>query len=413
LFANEVYGSLAYSIKAALPLVKTDYDIVVIGGGPAGAAAARAAVAGGLSTLLIEKKRMPRHKQCSGMIMQTAERPLQDYFGPPPREVLSEPPFNGSSLHIPGGQTINITYPAKNIWRDKFDQWLCEVSGAEVWDRTRLLDYAEWKDYVELICRREGKELRLRCSVMIAADGVLSGAVKKIDPTFNDGLDGFYYQQDYYRCDVELEPGYFHIFINPRLSIYPCAYIKDDLLVIDSSVRIGEKVKPARERFHQFLRDDYGFKPYELVLTLGRREVAPPSLNRFCMGTERVLVAGEAAGFLNSMGEGISSALATGYLAGKAAAGSSGAPPGPVYRENIKPERECTMREWYLPAYMTGRAAPELTEALMSLSPQDILRLMPRVFTWGLKTRALAGLHKGIFELTLRRLLNRDFNFRG
>lgn len=394
-------------------MVETDYDVIVIGGGPAGAASARAAVAGGMNTLLIEKKKIPRHKQCSGMIMQTAERPLLNYFGPPPSEVLAEPPFNGASLHMQGGQTIDIPYPAKSIWRDKFDQWLCEMAGAEVWDRTRLLDHAEWKDYVELVCRREGKEWKLRCSVMIAADGVFSGVVKKIDPTFNDGLDCFYYQQDYYRCDVKLEPGYFHIFINPRLSIYPTAYLKDGLLVIDSSVRIGEKIKPVRERFHQYLRDEYGFRSHELVLTLGRREVISPSLNRFCMGTERVLVAGEAAGFINNMGEGISSALATGYLAGKAAAESRGAPPGPAYRESIKPERERTMREWYLPAYIAGRAAPEITDVLRSVPLLDILRLMPRVLAWGLKTRALAGLHKGTFELILRRLLRGDFNFRG
>jgi flavin-dependent dehydrogenase len=347
------------------------------------------------------------------MIMQTAQRLLEDYFGLPPAEVLAEPPFDGASLHMQAGQTMKIVYPAINIWRDKFDQWLCEASGAEVWDRTRLLDHAEWNDYVELICRREGKELRLRCSAMIAADGVLSEVVKKIDPTFNDGLDCFYYQQDYYRCDVELEPGYFHVFINPRLSIYPCAYIKDDLLVIDSSVRVGEKVKPVRERFQQWLRENYGFRSHELVMTLGRREVIPPSLNRFCMGTERVLVAGEAAGFINNMGEGISSALATGYMAGKAAAEAGAAPPGPAYRENIKPERERTMKQWYLLAYITSRAAPELNQALMSLPMQDILRLIPKVLAWGLNTRALAGLHKGTFELTLRRLLRGDFDFRG
>ena len=40
--------------------------------------------------------------------------------------------------------------------------------------------------------------------------------------------------------------------------------------------------------------------------------------NKFFLGEGRILLTGEAAGFINLIGEGISSALATGYIAGKA-----------------------------------------------------------------------------------------------
>ncbi|RJP33104.1 MAG: NAD(P)/FAD-dependent oxidoreductase [Actinobacteria bacterium] len=389
------------------------YDLVVVGGGPAGAAAARAAVEGGMSTLLIEKKKMPRPKQCSGMIMPAARRYLQEYFGPLPEKVLASPPFKGSSWHLKGDRTINVHLDGDNVWRDRFDQWLCEESGAEIRDGTRLVDFAAWKDHVEIICLRNGEEVRLRSSAMVAADGVYSGVVKKIDPTFNDGLDCFYYRQDYYRCDVELEPGYFHVFLDPRFGLYPAAYVKDDILVVDSCVRAGEKIAPAHDRYCSSLSEKHGFKCHELVMTLGCRETGTPGFNRFCLGTDRVLVAGEAAGFINGYGEGISSALATGYLAGKAVVESGSSSPGPVYRESVAPERERTMKEWHLPDVISGRSNPDVTRAIMALPPKDILRLMPKIFAFGIKHKAFPGFHRGNLELSLRRLLHGDFNFRG
>jgi flavin-dependent dehydrogenase len=42
------------------------YDLTVIGAGPAESSAARRAAQQGLSTLLIEKEKVPRHKLCGG-----------------------------------------------------------------------------------------------------------------------------------------------------------------------------------------------------------------------------------------------------------------------------------------------------------------------------------------------------------
>jgi flavin-dependent dehydrogenase len=45
------------------------WDVVVVGTGPGGAVAAKRCVEMGFSTLLLEKRPLPRDKVCSGMIM--------------------------------------------------------------------------------------------------------------------------------------------------------------------------------------------------------------------------------------------------------------------------------------------------------------------------------------------------------
>ena len=67
------------------------WDVIVIGGGPGGALAARKCAAGGLRTLLLEKKKMPRDKCCSGMVMGPWGQDLvRREFGDYPDEVLRE-----------------------------------------------------------------------------------------------------------------------------------------------------------------------------------------------------------------------------------------------------------------------------------------------------------------------------------
>jgi len=62
----------------------------------------------------------------------------------------------------------------------------------------------------------------------------------------------------------------------------------------------------------------------------------------FCFGTERILVSGEASGLLNLFGEGISSALASGRIAGKLSVNSiqQKVPPGRLYRQGIEAEKK-------------------------------------------------------------------------
>lgn len=389
-----------------------DYDVVVVGGGPAGAAAAKAAMKGGLKTLLIEKKKMPRPKPCSGSLLPPAVEYIERYFGAIPDEVLAKPhAWKGSQWHLRNGQVFTMKGKQLNAWRDRLDNWLCRESGAEIWDCTRLLDFAAWQDRVEIVCHRDGEEVRLCAPVMIAADGGLSHIVRKFDPDFEDGLVKTYSFQDYRHGSVDLDPDYYHIFFEPGIGLMPTVYCKDDIIITDTIIHPGEKVDPMREKYTGWLAKHYGFMPGETVMTLACLAAAPSGINRFCFGADRVLVAGEAAGFMNMFFEGISSAVASGWLAGQTVVDCSAHPPGPLYRESIKPERERTAREWHPPSLMAGKgwSAQVLKENIMAAPPMMRLRTMNDLMGWMKRTG-----YKNSFavEMMLRKLLSGGFNYR-
>ena len=54
-------------------ILKNTYDVVIVGAGPSGAATARGLALAGLSVLVIEKKKLPRYKMCSGMIFKESQ----------------------------------------------------------------------------------------------------------------------------------------------------------------------------------------------------------------------------------------------------------------------------------------------------------------------------------------------------
>ncbi|MEJ2729765.1 MAG: FAD-dependent oxidoreductase [Deltaproteobacteria bacterium] len=65
------------------------YDVIVAGGGPGGSVASQTCARKGLRTLLIERKRLPRDKVCSGMIMGPwANEVIAQEFGGIPDSIL-------------------------------------------------------------------------------------------------------------------------------------------------------------------------------------------------------------------------------------------------------------------------------------------------------------------------------------
>ena len=74
------------------------------------------------------------------------------------------------------------------------------------------------------------------------------------------------------------------------------------------------------------------------------------------LGAGTMLCAGEAAGLLNPMGEGVSCGIQSGILAGKAVLTHlhSGENPVDVYRDSIRPVHDYMKRQWNFAAQISS-----------------------------------------------------------
>ncbi|MDY7037946.1 MAG: hypothetical protein SV375_17510 [Thermodesulfobacteriota bacterium] len=69
-------------------------EVVVVGGGFGGSSTDKKCVAFGLDTLLVEKKKLPRDKVCSGtLVSDLAQDDIQSEFGIIPEEIFTNPSY--------------------------------------------------------------------------------------------------------------------------------------------------------------------------------------------------------------------------------------------------------------------------------------------------------------------------------
>ncbi len=106
------------------------------------------------------------------------------------------------------------------------------------------------------------------------------------------------------------------------------------------------------------MKENFGLKLGRLVRKSSCLGTNMCATGNFYLGRDRVLLAGEAAGFLNMFGEGISCALGPGLLAGQAVA-EAGSDPDKgvirVYTELSTRERRETLASWKLASRLAGR----------------------------------------------------------
>ena len=305
-----------------------DRDVLIIGAGPAGSAAAKRCAEHGLSTLMLEKRRLPRDKVCSGMLVgQLARRIVREEFGEVPQDVLVAPHYlDGYTVHVPGAAPQSLERKTPISWRRDLDYWLVQKAkeaGAEVRDGVRVTDIVEKdKGYAIRVISQE-KEATLRARFIIGADGATSVVRKSLCPNL-----GVMYSQCYrevYEAETDLAPGFFHFFCPPWLApYYFTAYCKGGFLLVELAGKMGETRRIIGEARH-FLARNHGF---DLSKEPVRRDgCLEPILYRellsgsFIPAEGNALLVGDAAGLeMPVTGEGISTALKSGLEAATAIA---------------------------------------------------------------------------------------------
>jgi flavin-dependent dehydrogenase len=338
------------------------YDCLVVGAGPAGAAAARFLAKSGLRVLVVERRKLPRYKICSGLIMQRSQHLVEESFGSPPEEVFCRPGRIKGARICPAGDALQDAPVEKrltwNVWRSTFDYWLIHQSGAEVWDGHGLTGLRQTGTTIQADIVKPDKGLvHVDASYVIGADGGRSRIRRLLDPAFDQQIRWTVFVQAYCFGTINLDKEYFYMFFDPSLkSFYTWLNFKDDYLVYGVGVPSGESPGAYFESSTQYLKRTFALEVKKIVRKTACMATDMGISSNFFLGSNRVLLAGEAAGFMNMFGEGISSALATGRIAAEAVyeAATSGVDVLPTYTRLAEPERRHTIESWKLATMLPG-----------------------------------------------------------
>ena len=316
-------------------------EVIVVGSGPAGSSCAKALRAEGVDVLVLEKEALPRYKCCSGVLFGQTQELIKRYFdAEAPASIKCSPEimhasevreWNANEGYRPyhweidkDGRSFSPDYV--NIWRNLFDKWLLDLSGAEHRDRATVRSYEASADHVQVRVEQADasgqKESReYRCKYLVGADGWSSTVRRQFNWQSAKAPAGrpVGVLQSYFKLESlgSLDKGSFTVFFLPEVGeALSCAHQKGDHLLLCVGGFRGRKLRESIQTFRRFLAEQFGTR-------LGdwwRDEACQMLLGRPVLGQDRVLLTGEAANFIYLNGEGISAAMDSGYRCGKAIA---------------------------------------------------------------------------------------------
>lgn len=296
------------------------YDVIIIGAGPAGCTAARELACNGYNVLLVEKFKIPRNKSCSGVLIKKSMDLVKRYFDEDtPDYTMCMPRDNrGMIFTNDKGQEYRFEQEGLNIWRSSFDYWLATkatTAGAKLRDETTALSCEEQENSV--LVNLKGTSLYSEeAKLVIVCDGVVGSVKRKLIHTPQNYITTY---QTFNKGSIDLDHHYFYAYLQPHLSEYDAWFnVKDDYLIFGVSVKDTSKLEHYYSEFIAYMKKHHNakIKKQEKTEKWLMIHIMPKCPVNY--GKGKVLFAGETAGFLNPMGEGISAGMESGYAAAKA-----------------------------------------------------------------------------------------------
>ena len=334
------------------------YDVIVVGAGPAGCTASKVLAEKGYKVLLVEKFKMPRYKSCSGVLIKKSMELVKSYFGEDvPESAMCTPTENrGMIFTNDAGKEYRFEQEGVNVWRSHFDGWLAKkakVSGAEVRDGVSALSCTEKDGIVEVSLHGESNYTESARHV-IDGEGVVGTLKRKITGEVPGYITTF---QTFNEGSIDLDPHFFYAYLQPELSEYDAWFnVKDDLLVLGVSVKDMDKISHYYERFISYMEANHHLR---ISRQTKEEKWLMPHIRPGCRvdyGVGRILFAGEVAGFLNPMGEGISAGMESGCCAARAIMEHFDNPKMAceAYRQSTENLKSYMQRQWSLVGGMAG-----------------------------------------------------------
>ena len=296
------------------------HDAVIIGAGPTGSSAAKALADAGYKVLMVEKFMMPRNKSCSGILIQKSIQLIGTYFGEAVPSAVMCAPTNSRGMVFVNDEGREFCYEQDglNIWRSSFDHWLAQKAvqaGAELRAGTTAISCEEQVSCVTVKLKGE-REYTEQARIVISCDGAVSSIKRKLVGSPKDYVTTY---QTFNKGTIDLDPHYFYAFLQPQFSEHDAWFnVKDDYLIFGVAVQDTSKIDEYYSAFLNYMKMRYNLN---ITSEVKSERWIMPLVTPGCpieYGAGRVLFAGESAGFLNPMGEGISAGLECGWVAAKA-----------------------------------------------------------------------------------------------
>jgi geranylgeranyl reductase family protein len=343
-----------------------EIDLIVIGGGPAGTMAAYHAVQAGLEVLIVDKSNFPRLKPCGGGIATKAMALLPFSI----EEVLETATgMLNVGLHYDAPHEFTTNgFICAFVVREKFDEFMLMKTLEAGANFLKIDSLDAVKETDDKVCVTIDGDAQIQAKYMIAADGANSQVRRLVKPRldFSRGfaLEGLVpYTRLSQNPKMEFDFGcvdYGYGWMFPKgdhvnVGIYTC---NSDVSISKAELREYSQKKLGTDEIDDIVGFPLGFGG-----------------NTYQQTTERVLFAGDAAGFCEPMfGEGIHNALKSGTFAGKAVAGavSANRKIGERYNEMLRDIRQDMLRcnyaayQYFYP-HVDGKGFKTLTSPISKM----------------------------------------------
>ncbi|MEM1545709.1 MAG: NAD(P)/FAD-dependent oxidoreductase [Candidatus Methanomethylicia archaeon] len=291
------------------------YDVIVVGCGPAGALALKHCSELGLKVIGVERRKMPRHKPCAGVLYP---RVLEDFKVS--REAIASE-LLGVRIIAPSGNTATISFYEAGaiVYRDIFDHLLTLEAvkyGAKIIDG---LSVNSVKIVDDRCIVKLGDNTNIEGKFIIACDGVYSTISRLFNKSWSKEDLAATLQAVVKTSinDKKTINKYFEVYYDSIRTPEGWTWIaerKDDVLVgLGYPLKHVRSLYELKYKLNSFLKFRFGryqVLRYESYMI----PISGPKHNLII--NSRIILAGDAGGFVRSdTGEGIYYAMYSGLAA--------------------------------------------------------------------------------------------------
>lgn len=211
------------------------------------------------------------------------------------------------------GERFDFQQPGLNVWRSSFDYWLAKKaveSGVTLWDHSPTISCEQDEDIVTVKIGGEHKGIEnARC--VIDCEGITGSVKRKLLNCSSECITTY---QTYNEGTIDLDYHYSYAYLQPEFSEYDAWFnVKDNMLVLGVAVRNPENAGRCYASFVHYMEQQHNLS---ISKQIKEDRWLMPHIRPGCQidyAKGRIFFAGEIAGWLNPMGEGISCGMESAF----------------------------------------------------------------------------------------------------